>query len=210
MDISKSMPMIKNGTYTPDWAKSNESNAEFLSALKENKQSKVATYEIPGISCDLLKVRLLNTDFYYVTGIIDGQELIVYGVETEAIKTRGLHDIHTLSQVSVWRNPDYGSLFRFASWVFYKILIPINGNILSDEVQSRDGKHFWATQITDALLNQNLHIYALGINKSKYIEEVIPIHNVLDIDAHYTKEPNGDGKYYRLFITTKLLREKHK
>ena len=206
LNVSLSMPSVLSGTYTPDWALTVESNVKHLSEIRKLGPSIAAVRQAPGLEDhQLFKVTLEKEQFYYVTGIWEGVEAIQYGVSVEQIQTDGLHTIHTVSQTSVWRNPDYSGLRRFAPWVFWSFLLPINGNILSDSVQSRDGKYFWESRLVEAF-ERNLNVYVLGITDKHLVVELIPVSMLKEILTYYTNDPDWRGQYYRILISKEIVR----
>lgn len=125
-----SMPLVTYGTYTPAWAETVESNLAHLQAMREHAPKVIATCRARGFPDHNVYMVTLDKfeDFYYVSGTLNGIEFIQYGVFVERIATTGLA-IKTVSQTSVWRNSEYKLLPGLATWMFFKVLLPINGNI---------------------------------------------------------------------------------
>lgn len=140
MKISVSMPYLLEGTYAPTWAGTLDDNIKHLQLLRERNPKQITTFKVGHLRRELplMHCRYKNLDVYY----IDYQDCIQYCVEVEKYKTKGLIKLRTLSQTSVWRNKKFVGIPTMAKWVFDTVLMPINKNILSDSMQSEDGKAF--------------------------------------------------------------------
>ena len=203
--ISLSMPAVLSGTWTPPWAHTVESNQIYLQKIEKLNPVVVAEYKPKVFEAQsILHVKLETEDFYYVTGIWEGEKAIQYAVNVAKIHIEGLHTIHTVSQTSVWRNPDYSDLPRFAPWVFWSYLLPKNGNILSDSVQSKDGKRFWQSRLSEAFEN-DYNVYVLGITDKHHVVELIPVTTYAEILEYYTHDPDWRGQYYRILISNRVV-----
>ena len=208
---SLSMPMVQIGTYKPEWAKNYATNnAHLLELLANTTTRDYATFMPAGIKPKVLLHTKLSpmTEEYYVHSIFRSIDLIQYCVKIEHIKIDGIRSLSTLSQTSVWRNKEMINLPHIATWVFEKVLLPKNGNILSDSIQSAEGKDFWITRMADVFAERKYKVYALGIEKvsRKYIcEEAHLITTIEEADEYYTEEPDYAGMFYRLLITKQTL-----
>jgi hypothetical protein len=83
-----------------------------------------------------------------------------------------------------------------------------NGNILSDSIQSDEGKDFLMTRLREVLAQRKYNVYALGIEKvsGKYIVEEVPkIATLKECSEYYTEESDYAGMFYRLLIAMKNL-----
>jgi hypothetical protein len=200
IQISISMPAVLAGTYLPDWAKDDASNKAYLAQMQASNPREYTSFG----KHTLYVVKLTNGNFqYYVTDLTD-DPLIQYSVLVEEIRTRGLKAFSTLSQVSLWRNIDYLGLPQFAPHVFWSVLFPKYKNILSDSVQSKDGKRFWLSRMSEALEN-GYYVYALQMDNKHFVSKIFPILSVDDSSIYYSDEPDSTGKKYRLFIVNKTL-----
>lgn len=204
INISLSMPYLLEGTYTPDWAITLEVNIEHLEQLHKRHPKRIADYHMPMSKkvFPLMYCRYKNLDVYYVEQF----NRIQYCVEVEHYETNGLVELHTLSQTSVWRNKNYGDLFGIAKWVFDTILMPKNKNIMSDSIQSADGKNFWGRRIMEALM-EHKHVYALWLYGASTLEvlQLEPLTSLDNLDDYYTTKDDLSGKYWRFIISDKDL-----
>ena len=93
---------------------------------------------------------------------------------------------------------------------YYKKLVtdfgflPKNGNILSDSVQSKDGKRFWQSRLSEAFEN-DYNVYVLGITDKHHVVELIPVTTYAEILEYYTHDPDWRGQYYRILISNRVV-----
>jgi hypothetical protein len=66
-----------------------------------------------------------------------------------------------IQQVVVWRDRKYKETVDFAENIFFKILLKINGTIITDSLQTEDGQGFWDNRVINAY-DHGLHIYYIN------------------------------------------------
>lgn len=197
------MPYIWEGTYSPPWAKNMADNEKQLEFFESRHPKKVATYTSEGDDWDLMYLKFGGQDIYYVSA----EGLIQYCVEVDEFSIND-YGISTLAQTSVWRNKAFSELDDLAKWVFFKVLFPKYGTVLSDDTQSIDGKNFWSRRAKQAI-DLGLNVYALGLYGSSDLTvcEIYQIFKTKEMRQYYTEGEDKSGKYYRFLITKKALEE---
>lgn len=204
LQISVSSPMVMSGSYIPEWAKTDLANKSYLKKLLAKPYTKkFATYlSSRKFPQDLYLSKLSKTKELF---FVKNEGLIQYAVEVDTIKTTGLVAISTVSQASVWRNIEYDYTVGLPSWIFFKVLFPTHATILSDSLQSKEGKDFWTKRLLETLQKGEKSVYVLGmLNKSSSfkVKEVIPVTDIADVAPYYSHEPSKDGEFYRILITS--------
>ena len=205
MKISLSMPYLLEGTYRPKWVRTVDGNRAHLATLRQHSPKQIATFQVATSknAWPIMHCRHLNLDVYYV----EHNDTIKYCVEVKALKTTGLASFNTLSQTSVWRDKNFNQLPGLAKWVFYNVLVPVNRNIMSDAMQSKEGRNFWSIRMAEAL-SSHKNVYALMLQgkEAPDIKHIEQITSVDDLDQYYTTDKDWSGQYWRLLITDKQLR----
>lgn len=106
---------------------------------------------------------------------IEHQGRIVWLVKYEVIKRNWLPN-HTTTQVALWRGGTVIFSSQASSKLFFNIVFKRTGCILSDRVQTEDGKRFWTSRIRDSL-QKKLHVALVDFSK-KLITEVSSLRDV--------------------------------
>lgn len=198
------MPYQIEGTYVPSWAKTEESNKKYLDFLKTRNPVKLQDYHTLDFTFDIMTTRVNDNQLLW----IEDDGLIQYCVEVKDLETKNVVNVKAVCQTSVWRNKLFYGLTNFAEFVFFRILLPKYGNILSDGFQSDDGKRFWSARVYDALVNsEEYHVYSLSLlgyeNLTVYqAERVLGLKNFED---YYTTDSDLSGQFVRLLITKEPL-----
>lgn len=199
LNVSVSMPYEMSGTYKPPWAKNKTTNASQLKLFNSLNPEVEFIYKPGETGYEVQHVEFDGNDFYYVE--VGG--LIQYCVEVEALHLKDL-SIQTLFQTSVWLNNEFYPLAGLAKRIFYKFLYPKNHNILSDNMQSKEGRRFWAHRINESI-EEGRHLYVLKITGTitLKVEQVVPILSPEDAFSYYTKGKDKSGLMYRFLIIDK-------
>lgn len=71
-----------------------------------------------------------------------------------------------ISQVAVWADSVDPRSSGIARRIFWEFLLPICGVMITDALQSPDGKRFWRNRVADAF-KQDLHVYYINLMQSK-------------------------------------------
>ncbi len=66
------------------------------------------------------------------------------------------------SQIAVWRDQDEPATAGVAQRIFFDYLLPIYGVMITDTMQTPDGRRFWINRIGDAF-KKHLHVYYLNL-----------------------------------------------
>lgn len=193
------MPYEQEGTFTPDWADTPEKNADHLDYLLELNPKVITKYKKGTKNWEVNYVTDNDLDIYFVHDF----GLIQYCVEVETFNLTGELTLKTVAQTSVWRNKDYLGLFGIANWLFINILFPQYGTIMSDNIQSRDGKRFWANRVSD-MLESNIFVYGITMlnNKTSKVNLIVSEDDTIDF---YSQGSDYSGMNKRLLISKKKL-----
>lgn len=109
------------------------------------------------------------------------------------------------AQIAVWRNRTKAVVpATLATRVFFDYLLPKYGVMITDALQTPDGKEFWVRRVTDAFA-RGLHVYYINLMGAKggTSPELIEIHNGEEFD-----ELERDRKFWgstELFRARKIL-----
>lgn len=119
--------------------------------------------------------------------------------------------IKTVTQIAIWA--DYISQYinlpsgeRVSKYVFFNILLPLTDTIVTDALQTDDGRRFWINRVTESI-KAGLHVYAVFKDKNR-------IYKVDSLETLRKLKDDiwGDEKTYlnrKLFISTEeVLAEK--
>lgn len=125
---------------------------------------------------------------------------LIYYVRTKKAYSKVLGKYTT--QIAVWR--DVNSLISagLASWVFRTVVLKDTGVIVSDGVQTDQGRRFWTYQIKYAL-DKELFVYALDF----YSKTLSRITRESEFSEFASKYYGDDPKYrgYRFVISSHEL-----
>lgn len=102
-------------------------------------------------------------------------------------------------QILVWSNPTYSILDGFAQYVFFDIILPKTGTIVTDYQHTGYGRRFWARQIAKAL-SIGKYVYYVNFQPDRVIQQITNIHQLEDLSPSIY----GDHQKYkqrRLIIT---------
>ena len=95
--------------------------------------------------------------------------------------TLGASSLHfkskVVTQVAVWRNLDIYLTRKFPTYIFFNMLLPKYGVVMTDSQQTRAGRTFWQARIGDAI-HKNLYVYTFDQNT----RELQRLHNTDDLD----------------------------
>lgn len=193
------IPYLMQGTYHPDWAKSELSNSAHLKAILPHSVI-VHHYNMNNKKIDIYKYQEApKVRFFFV----HDHNLIQYGVKVQTLAIEGMTNLHTATQVSVWRNKVYAGSSGIARFFFNSILKPEFGSVLSDETQSEEGRDFWIQRVAEAL-QLRFPVYVLTLHDSgNYKKQCTGIVPILDADLmhqYYTTDHNLSGAQYRFLI----------
>ncbi len=110
-------------------------------------------------------------------------------------------DSRYVTQIALWRKPIHSPEY-IAGYVFWTLLFPLHGAIMTDSSQTRLGKRFWEQRVGDAL-TKSLFVYLLDTRALT----AKPIRSAADytrgVDSAYGNTDRH--KDYRLLITDKAL-----
>lgn len=62
------------------------------------------------------------------------------------------------TQVAIWRNYGVADSRAFPTYIFFKMLLPKYGIMMSDSQQTNDGRKFWQSRMLDAM-HKGLYVY---------------------------------------------------
>jgi hypothetical protein len=94
------------------------------------------------------------------------RDLISYLVKF-VVSSRKLTNFHkTVTQTNIWRSDTDPKVKGLAFLVFFDYLLDHYGAIMSDSIQSRDGKRFWTQMMTEAD-SKNLGVALVNFNEHK-------------------------------------------
>lgn len=151
-----------------------------------------------------------NIDLYEFPrqyALIDGSiPTIVYYVRF-AITNYSFTGQQCITQLQVWRNDFYAESQGFAKYMFFDILLPKHGCILTSHLHTDpDGRRFWTNRINDAF-NMSLNVYYISFIQPRIIKR---IHSMNDL-RNIKNQTWGYGKKYearRILISNHELQEK--
>jgi hypothetical protein len=107
-----------------------------------------------------------------------------------------------ITQVAVWRNFDVYVSRAFPAYIFFRMLLPKYGVVMTDNQQTKDGRRFWQARMGDAL-HKGLFVYTFDQNT----RDLHRLHNTDDIDdaAPYLWKKDPKFRTRRVLISqTKL------
>lgn len=113
----------------------------------------------------LLHVQTKNKQAFYFL-LDETQTQAVYAVRYNVISCPGLPE--ACCQTSLWRDSASAQSVSIAAWVFFHKLLPRFGSVLSDGVQSNEGKAFWLRRCFEAE-ELGYYVYAVHTDKGKAI-----------------------------------------
>lgn len=108
-----------------------------------------------------------------------------------------------VTQIAVWRNYNYAESRAFPAYIFFRMLLPKYGVVMSDSQQTNDGRKFWQSRMLDAL-HKGLFVYTFDQNT----RDLNRLHNTDDIDdaAPYLWKKDPKFRTRRVLISqTKLI-----
>ena len=113
------------------------------------------------------------------------------------------HRLHCATQVRVWHSGHHGGITKH---VFYNVILDQYDAVITDTMQSAEGRRFWENQWYEAFRRQNFYVYYIDLERSLYQ----PVRT--DLEFHHVvmnREPWGDGVQYntrRFMISNEDLR----
>ena len=119
--------------------------------------------------------------------------------------------IKTVTQIAIWteymsRYRDMPNGERVSKYVFFNILLPLADAVVTDALQTDDGRRFWINRVTESIL-ASLHVYAVFKDKNR----IYKVDN-LEMLRKLKDDIWGDEKAHvnrKLFISNKeVLKEK--
>ena len=152
---------------TVDFGLPSESyNKKFLNTIKDGKLIQVLAPELR-----LFRSGTKSKGRYYVVN--SRRDLITYYVDYARISK----PVSGVVQIRVWKCLFHnGSLpAGFATHMVFSVFLPEYGKVVSDEIQTRDGRKFWIALMTTALA-RGLRVSLLNTQDNKEVD--IP-----DVDA---------------------------
>jgi hypothetical protein len=203
--IEKAMPYLIEGTYTPSWAETIDTNKKFLVFLKTRNPKLLKRHKVSDSVWELYTTQVNGNQLIW----LEDSDVIQYCVEVKSLKLEGLVELNTVCQTSVWRNKEF-MLSGFAKWVFFNILMPKNGNILSDCYQYLDGKRFWHSRIQEVLTSKKkFFVYAVSIygESAPHVYGLEHVTGLKRFDEFYTDVDDLSGQYTRLLISDRILHQ---
>ena len=121
---------------------------------------------------------------------------VTLGASSVQFKTK------VVTQIAVWRNYNYAESRSFPAYIFFKMLLPKYGVVMSDSQQTNDGRKFWQSRMLDAL-HKGLSLYSFDQNT----RELKRMHSVDDVNdaAPYLWKKDPKFRTRRVLISqTKL------
>lgn len=162
------MPSMISGSRDFGWP--NESLNKERAQTAFSDPDKQMLYEDD--DCELFQIGDASTGRIYLFN--KRFETIDYYVqyETSHWKMTG----QTITQIEVWRTVGIAYFKNITTHVFFKILLPRFGSIMSDEQQTEDGKRFWL-RVMDEASHDGYHVAFIDFKGSKkeYYSSEIPI-----------------------------------
>jgi len=153
---STSMPFLETQYYWTKWDNSVSNRAWVAKMLPVSQH--VGTWECQNV----FHCRQNDKASYYFV-VQEGKA--IYAVRYSVTELKGLK---ATCQTSVWRDKDSPTAVSVAAWVFFHKLLPRFGNIVSDAVQSQEGKAFWIRRSAEAL-RLGLYVYAIKTDAKKIL-----------------------------------------
>lgn len=106
-----------------------------------------------------------------------------------------------MTQIAIWtdytsRYTDLPSGERVSKYVFFNILLPLADAIVSDALQTDDGRRFWINRTKESIL-KNLHVYAVFKDQNRIYK--------IDSVEKLRKHQNGIWGDERAFENRKLF-----
>lgn len=153
---------------------------------------------------ELYGVRELGHGTYFVP-MLDGSA--GYVVHYENVR---FWPLDALCQVGVWRNPKFLSADPVAQLVFWNVLLPRFGAMVSDRIQTEHGMRFW-TRALGRAFSKGKNVYFLKLNTEGTHGKVIEIYRVqspLDFEKRFAAQawgPDLKDQKIRLAITDKKI-----
>jgi hypothetical protein len=149
MEISLSAPFLLDEAYKPHkWVK--ESSNKENTALLLNSARLIQDYkesEEQGVNYSLYVADTKSGETYFLYDLED--QISVYVAEIE--KNQFIKPLHSaVCQVSIWRDKGAVGVMNVAPYIFWNILYKRYGSIISDSIQSDDGKAFWLRRVDEA------------------------------------------------------------
>lgn len=181
-----------------DWGLSNaDKNQQLYTTLtKYHAEEKIGTYK----GLDLYR----RKGQFFAINPENTEAPISYWIKTEVHRLSAAN-VSGITQHALWRNTDDIATTGITSYIFFKILLPQYGAIISDGLQTQDGKRFWINRISEAF-DKELNIYVL--------HELAPRKLIKILDQAEFAKLNRDGqiwgkepkyKNFKLIITDKIL-----
>jgi len=173
--IKSGLPMLQtaiDGAYIPSWSRSLEMNSLSLAKLREEVVPKlIATYEASDTfpKYDLYKANFSDDeDFFYIVEE-SPYDHIQLSVKVKKTEIAGLHNVNTVSQISLWH--DSSSMpVNLVSWLVCDVLVPTAKNVMSCALSDKS-THFWTTQAKAAMAQRlNVQILTMLDDDSTVVE----------------------------------------
>ena len=172
-----------------------KSNKRFAIALLQNKNREL----VKSLSED---VNLYEIKNQFV--VIDEEErhVVYYMRWTEIFHKFVNHK--AASQVLVWRDKDKPGYENTAKDIFFEHLLPKYKVVITDALQSPDGRNFWVRRIGNAFsLGLNVYYLSLLPTNKEVTRELIKIDSIADFER-LNKEKNFWGETEK-FKARKLI-----
>jgi hypothetical protein len=115
-----------------------------------------------------------------------------------------------------WRDRGVFESRNLTSHVFFDLLLPIHGAVMTDHRHTADGQRFWLRTIDEAF-DRNLNVYMVNFfestggvkNHIELLSDKLALHNLL---IRSPDAPWGDSKNYearRIVISNKVIGNEH-
>lgn len=123
----------------------------------------------------------------------NGDVFITYYASVERVK--GYKGLTGTTQTAVWRSHDTESRGGLTSKVFFDVLLPQRNVLISDSIQTLDGKRFWLDNMKEALARK----HDVGVfDESKKLFEIFDEKENTDLVTWATETVKGWG-YDKIF-----------
>jgi hypothetical protein len=171
-------------------------NIDLVNYVKTKIAQKLKKHTLPAgkyKGADIYKFG--DTENGYVVLVDEGE--VIYFVKYKRVKFNGTRYAR---QVLVWRNTNTAASIGFADFVFFKRLLPTFKCLISDQLQTEQGKRFWLFAI-DKAVQEHLYVYLFDRSTRPMVLTLLP---TIDSIKTHTKTLWGklEKDALRLLITS--------
>ncbi len=188
----EAMPSVMVSTYVPKIVKTKATQLAFLKGRTRKKSAMESSLPAPYV---LMTDHGKDNALWFYVASVDGESLqyLMLLNPIKVVRPDGIK-LKSVYQGSVWKSSYMGFIKPdLPSEVFWGLLA-VRTALISDSIQSEQGKSFWQRRMHEALA-KGLVVEALHFSDTNrfIVKEVVPITASTDTEVYWTYETEKDN-----------------